>query len=101
MPLTEVSDDWLKQLQSMDATNPINMTCNPYNTTDYLNCSSPPMKEYQVEIWETAVCGHVYDMDSLGKNQCPTKYEMVTYDSKEEMEKAGAVMTHWGAVRFL
>lgn len=97
MPLKEVSNDWLKQLQAMDTTNPINMTCNPYNTTNYLNCSSPPMKEEEVKLWETAVCGHIYDMDSLDDNQCPTQYEMVTYDSKEGMEEAGAAMTHWGA----
>jgi hypothetical protein len=101
VPLTtdEIDNDWLGQLKAMKATNPYQMRCNPYNTTgNYLNCTNPPLKEYQVELWETAVCGHVYDMDSLDENMCPTQYEMVTYDTKEELEAAGAVHTHWGAV---
>lgn len=34
IPLTNVPDDWLKQLKQMDATNPYEMVCNPYNTTN-------------------------------------------------------------------
>ncbi|CAB9526387.1 expressed unknown protein [Seminavis robusta] len=97
VPLTQVPDDWLKQLKAMETTNPYEMKCNPYNTTEYLNCTDPPLVERQIELWETAVCGHLYDMSALDENQCPTQYEMVTYDSKEAMEAAGAVMTHWGA----
>lgn len=100
IPFTQVSNDWLQQYKNMDAINPILMTCNPYNTTNYLQCTNPPLQESQIELWETAVCGHVYDMTTLDANQCPTQYEMITYNSKEEMEAAGnAIMTHWGAVR--
>lgn len=99
IPLVDVPDDWLKQLQNMDAINPHLMTCNPYNTTSGWtgNCTNPPQEEYQLELWETAACGITYDMDTLDEDQCPTQYTLATYDSKEEMLTAGAVMTHWGA----
>ena len=100
IPLTEADDDWLRQLKAMDAINPYQMVCNPYNTTGAIQtgtCTDPPQIEYQLELWETAVCGISYDMDTLDENQCPTLYEMQTYDSEQEMLDAGAHMTHWGA----
>ena len=103
IPLTNVPDDWLKQLKRMEATNPIQMVCNPYNTTDAIQkgtCTNPPQNEAQLNLWETAACGITYDMNSLDADQCPTKYSMKTYDSEELMLEAGAEMTHWGAVRY-
>ena len=103
IPLTNVPDDWLKQLKRMEATNPYQMVCNPYNTTDAIQkgtCTNPPQNEAQLNLWETAACGITYDMNSLDADQCPTKYSMKTYDSEELMLEAGAEMTHWGAVRY-
>ena len=99
IPLIEVPNDWLKQLEAMEAKNPYKMTCNPYNTTGGFegNCTEPPQELYQLELWETAACGLIYDMDSLDDDQCPTQYTLQTFDSEAELKAAGAVMTHWGA----
>lgn len=95
-----MSDDWLQQLKGMDASNPYVMICNPYNTTDAVkkgSCTSPEQVEGQLDLWETAACGISYNMSTLDTNQCPTQYEMKTYNSEQEMLDAGAQMTHWGA----
>ena len=99
IPIIDVPNDWLQQLENMEAINPYVMTCNPYNTTGGWegNCTNPPQEQYQLELWETAACGIIYDMDTLDDNQCPTRYTMQTYDSEEELLAAGARMTHWGA----
>mmetsp|Transcript_1287 Transcript_1287/g.2237 ORF Transcript_1287/g.2237 Transcript_1287/m.2237 type:complete len:177 (-) Transcript_1287:1604-2134(-) len=68
IPLTNVNDDWLRQLKSMEATNPIKMICNPYNTTGAIEkgtCTDPPQDEYQLSLWENAACGRIVD-DLLG-----------------------------------
>ena len=55
-------DDWLKQLQRMEATNPYLMKCNPYNTTGAIQkgtCTEPEQVEYQLDLWETAACGRL------------------------------------------
>ena len=60
IPLTSVSDDWLLQLKNLKATNPIQMVCNPYNTSGAIQkgtCTDPPQEEAQLELWETAACG--------------------------------------------
>lgn len=36
-------------------------------------------------------------METLDPDNCPTEYNMTTYNSKDEMLEAGAEMTHWGA----
>lgn len=100
IPLTNVPDDWLRQLKRMKATNPYEMKCNPYNTTGALQkgtCTEPAQVEEQLELWEVAACGILYDMSSLDENQCPTEYSMTTYNSEQEMLEANAEMTHWGA----
>ena len=94
IPLVDVPDPWLKQLESMEALNPYKMTCNPYNTTGGFegNCTDPPQLEYQLELWETAACGIKYDMSTLDEDQCPTQYTMKTYDTEEELKEDGAYM---------
>ena len=84
----------------MEATNPYVMTCNPYNTTNAIQqglCTQPMQDEAQLALWEVAVCGIIYDEDTLDAAQCPTRYSMKTYNSEKELLGAGAEMTHWGA----
>lgn len=45
--------------------------------------------------------GITYNMESLDSEDCPTEYEMKTYNSEKEMKEAGAEMTHWGAVSIM
>jgi len=100
IPLTNVDDDWMRQLKNMEAINPYKMKCNPYNTTGAIQtgiCTDPPQDEYQLSLWEVAVCGITYNMSSLDDNKCPTEYTMQTYNSEQEMLDADAEMTHWGA----
>jgi len=56
----------------MDATNPYQMVCNPYNTTGATKegfCTSPAQNAAQLDLWETAACGLTYDMESLDADQ--------------------------------
>ena len=81
IPLTNVPDDWLQQLKNMDATNPYEMICNPYNTKNAIkeglctgeysfsykllplmfailtDATEPKQLEEQLDLWETAACG--------------------------------------------
>lgn len=81
----------------MTPLNPYKMVCNPYKDTNGTSCTDPPQDPDQIELWETAVCGIKYNMDTLDQDNCPTEYTLTTYDSKDLMLKAGAEMTHWGA----
>ena len=72
IPLTSVPDYWIQQLKAMDATNPYQMVCNPYNTTGATKegfCTSPAQNAAQLDLWETAACGLTYDMGSLDADQ--------------------------------
>uniref|UniRef100_A0A7R9W9P1 Uncharacterized protein n=1 Tax=Pseudictyota dubia TaxID=2749911 RepID=A0A7R9W9P1_9STRA len=100
VPRTDYPKNFTAQLNAMKPTNQMQMACNPYNATDKGNrtsCTEPPQDLYQVELWETAVCGIKYDMDKLTQDLCPTEYNMTTYNSSQDMLDDGAIMTHWGA----
>ena len=103
IPPTEFSAELLEQLKIQQPTNPFKMLCNPYNHTGSCGfmhcgeCTDPPQDQAQVDLWETAVCGLKYNMSSLTDDYCPTEYEMITYNSFDEMVADGAQQTHWGA----
>jgi len=51
-----------------------------------------------LDLWEDAVCGIKYNMDSLDPdNQCPTEYETIAYANLTMLEAdEGAELTHYG-----
>jgi hypothetical protein len=49
----------------MDATNPYEIVCNPYNTTDAIKkgrCTEQKQIEEQLDLWDTAACGEFFDL---------------------------------------
>ena len=90
IPPTHFPEDYLQQLELMEPTNPFKMLCNPYNHSGSCGdghcgeCTEPNQNQAQVDLWETAACGHKYNMANLTEDSCPTQYEMITYNSIEE-----------------
>ena len=99
----EVSNELLRQYKSLNLTNPMEMVCNPYNTTgaqvsaSSLGCTDPPQNQTLIDLWESAACGVKYNLSSLDDDKCPTEYSLHSYESKKAMLDDGATMTHWGA----
>lgn len=97
VPNMNISSEILNKFKSLTVTNPYNLTCNPYDT-QYTGepCETTPPQNF-TELGDTAVCGVLYDMESLDSDQCPTQYRLETYPDKESAEAAGATLTHYGA----
>jgi len=97
VPQMIFSDDLVGFLQSLEATNPYNLSCNPYQ--DDL-CDTVPPQSNLTALGDDAACGIVYETEGLPSdidNQCPTRYNLVSYTSVGELDDDGAVLTHYGA----
>lgn len=70
--------------------NPYSLFCNPYKDK---NCQTFPVQQYLGT--DTAVCAFVYPKEN-GEESCTT-YSIQTFPSRDEAEKAGAVITHEGS----
>jgi hypothetical protein len=94
-----ISAEAVELYKSMTPTNPINITCNPYDTqyTGEPCETTPPQDPDLIELWEEAVCGVIYSTTNLDGNQCPAEYSLQSFRNKEEADAAGATLTHWGA----
>ena len=93
IPQMEFSEEYVAFLQSLEVTNPYDLNCNPYEDD---SCEATPTQNL-TDLGDDAACGVKYDMTSVGDNQCPTKYSLVSYESVDEAEADGATVTHHGA----
>ena len=100
-PPTEFRADYVAFLQSLQVTNPYELSCNPYQDDA---CETTPPQSNLTALGDAAACGVVYDLvegpsgdDDDDQHECPTRYRLVSYASVEELEKDGAVLTHHGA----
>lgn len=92
-----ISTETIEMFKSMRATNPYNLTCNPYDTQyKGVPCETTPPQNF-TELGDTAVCGVLYDLNTLDANQCPTEYSLQTFSDEASAEAAGATVTHYGA----
>lgn len=87
------SPEYVVFLQSLEVTNPFELSCDPYDDT---NCETTPPQNL-TELGDEAACGVQYDMTSLNDNQCPTEYSLMSYESVAAAEADGARVTHHGA----
>lgn len=90
-PQTSFSAQTIAAYQSQHATEIYTINCNPYKDE---SCTTIPAQTYVGD--DNAVCGYVYAANDGGSKSC-TEYTMVTYPSRAELEKAGAVITHEGS----
>jgi len=91
VPPKEFTPEYEEFLKSLEVLNPYELYCNPYQDDD---CeTTPPQPSDLMALGDTAACGLVYEID----NNCPTKYNLVSYASVDELESDGAVLTHHGA----
>lgn len=99
VPNMNISSEAVELFKSMTVTNPINITCNPYDTqyTGEPCETTPPQDPELVALWDEAVCGALYSTNTSDANQCPAEYSLQSFPNKESAEAAGAVLTHWGA----
>jgi hypothetical protein len=86
LPETEYSDIAVGTYQKQTATNIYTLSCNPYKDKECQ--TSPPQIFLDVD---SAVCAFLYPAD-----QC-SSYSIQTFASREEAERAGAVITHEGS----
>jgi hypothetical protein len=90
-PQTEFSNSSIETYRSQIPVNPYTLSCNPYKDS---SCTTTPPQTYLNT--DTAVCGYVYEINADGSKSC-SSYSMVTYQSREELMNAGAIITHEGS----
>jgi hypothetical protein len=73
------------------ATEIFSLSCNPYENE---TCTTTPPQTFLDS--DTAVCGYVYTTLPDGSQSC-SEYSMVTYESRADLIKAGAIITHEGS----
>jgi hypothetical protein len=102
VPMMNISKDTLQQLKSLTLLNPMNLTCNPYDTQyTGIPCETTPPQIY-TELGDGAVCGVVYETDSTittpDQGLCPTRYRLETFPTLQALQEIpNAVLTHWGS----
>jgi len=94
VPQMEFSDELVGFLQSLELTNPYELSCNPYEDEA---CDTFPPQSNLTALGDAAACGIVYEMEGLSDDQCPTRYSLESYPSVAELEAEGSVLTHHGA----
>jgi len=94
-PPTEFRADYVAFLQSLEVTNPFELSCDPYQDDD--TCETTPPQSNLTALGDAAACGVIYEMEGLSDDQCPTRYSLVSYASVDDLEAEGAVLTHHGA----
>ena len=84
-PRTEFSEQTVALFQQKEASFITTLQCNPYKDDQCL--TTPP----QPVLGDDAVCAYLFSGD------CPNNtYEMVSYASRADADKLGAVITHLG-----
>lgn len=97
VPNMNISRGAIERFKAMEHLNPMNLTCNPYDTqyTGVPCETSPP--QLHTELGDAAACGVIYDTTSLDPDQCPTRYRLESFESVGALDAAGAELTHHGA----
>lgn len=90
-PETTFSSASIATYKSQVATEIYTLSCNPYENE---SCTTTPAQTFLDS--DTAVCGYVYTKLSDGSQSC-SEYSMVTYESRADLIKAGAIITHEGS----
>ena len=96
IPRGEFYQETVDQWKDLKHLTPMTLDCNPYKNR---TCTTqPPQDTVMLDLWEDAVCGIKYNMDSLDPdNQCPTEYETIAYANLTMLEAdEGAELTHYG-----
>jgi len=94
VPATTFTAEYISFLKSLQPTNPYELNCNPYQDE---TCETTPSQSNLTALGDAAVCGIIYETVRVENEQCPTEYTMESFASLQDLETAGAVLTHHGA----
>jgi hypothetical protein len=90
-PQSTFAAQTISAYQSQKAAQIYTIDCNPYEDSA---CTTSPAQTLLNS--DEAVCGYVYSTDADGTQSC-TDYSMVTYASRTDLIRFGAVITHEGS----
>jgi hypothetical protein len=98
-PQTEFSSEVIEAYRTQSASTIYTLSCNPYEDSE---CATYPEQSFL--DFDTAVCGFLYTNKTASRNalltateNCPGEYSLVTFRTREEAYKSGAVVTHEGS----
>lgn len=114
-PRMNFTKEEIDHFRTQKALNPFTLDCNPYNYEQFTsrNCTTAPSQnETIIALGEKSVCGIKYAHSRIGSSSirhfwstrekrrllqdCPTAYELISYESMAAAHADQALITHTG-----